>query len=38
MSRDKIDEAKLRALGLPEDVIESMDIRDGGNTWCARRG
>jgi hypothetical protein len=28
MSRDKIDEAKLRALGVPEDVIESMDIRD----------
>ena len=31
MSRNKIDEAKLRSLGVSEEVIESMDIRDGGN-------
>ena len=31
MGRNKIDEAKLRSLGVSEAVIESMDIRDGGN-------
>ena len=31
MSRNKIDEAKLRSLGVSDEVIESMDIRDGGN-------
>ena len=31
MGIKKIDEEKLRSLGVPEDVIASMDIRDGGN-------